>query len=121
MAQTLTGLVLKDARSIIADRRLRLRGAEAVDRTVAIATHVETRPSGSAPSARLFAQLTKSQATVKLRTALDGKWPVRLQWLPACVPLTRTSPVGASLCSPMRGGQAAVLRAIDTLVGYRRA
>ena len=120
MAHTLTDLVLKEARTIIADRRRRLRGTEAVTAMAKNAIHAGMRPSAFAPSARSFAQLTRSRATARLRIGLGGSWRVR--WLAANLRRIDEDEPGWSLAmlSDPRG-QAAVLRAIDTLIGQRRA
>ena len=121
MAQTLTDLVLKEARTIIADRRLRLRGAEAVtgdgsdcdpceddaERFCAVGALIRAayKITGDREIAhRLGWQVAGQIAVVANLRRLDEAEP---GWSLAMLSDTR--------------GQAAVLREIDALIGQRHA
>jgi hypothetical protein len=121
MAQTLTDLVLKDARAIIADRRLRLRGAEAIG-----SDGRDCDPCGD-EAERFCAVGALIRAAYKItgdrETAHQLGWQVAGE-VAGAANLRRVDEdeLGWSLAmlSDTRG-QAAVLRAIDALIGQRHA
>ena len=121
MAQPLIDNVLKDARIIIADRQRRLRGLEAVT-----ADGRECDPCGS-ETRRVCAIGALIQATYELTG--DREQAHRLGWDiagmiadAAMLPRVDGEDGGWALArvSDTRG-QGAVLRAVDILIGQRRA
>jgi hypothetical protein len=119
MAQPLIDHVLKDARSIIADRRRRLRGAEAVT-----AEGVECDPCADAVRFCAIGALIRSafELTGNGERAHRIGWQVAGEVAKAAnLPVVDEDEPGWSLAvlSDHRG-QAAVLRAIDALIGQRR-
>ena len=98
MAQHIFDTVLLNARSIVADRRLRLLGAEAVTARAWSATPAMTARCGSAPSAPSSAPPTSSLAIKSKRTGSAGKSRALSLKPPTCDKSMRTNPAGASRC-----------------------
>jgi hypothetical protein len=121
MAQTLTDLVLKGARTIIADRRLRLRGAEAVTDDGIECDPCDDEAGRFCAVGALIRAAYKN--TGNRETAHRIGWQVAGQVAEAAnMRSIDSGEPGWSLAmlSDQRG-QAAVLRAIERLIAQRRA
>jgi hypothetical protein len=120
MAQTLIDRILRDGRTIIADRRFRLRGSEAVD-----AQGIECDPCGQ--EARRFCAIG---AFIRAAFDLvgDRENPHRLGWQVAALvanagglrQVEDDEPAWALAMLNDSRGRAAVLRAVDNLIEQRR-
>src|SRR6185312_10034597 len=94
MSQGLIERVLFDGRSIIADRRRRLRGSEAVDAAGVEVDPCDSRLGASARSALSYALLTIWLAIGKSRSVSAGRLRRRWQRELTCGALMKTSQAG---------------------------